>query len=91
MDHDRCAAGGIQPAPFFAANWKVDAAKAKVGFSVKGPFGKVHGSFTGLKSTIRFDEHDLAGSSVEASIDAKTGQHGHQDAEQACGGTRINI
>ena len=57
---------------FFASTWKADTAKAKVGFSVKGPFGTVHGNFTGLKSTIKFDEHDLAGSSVEASIDAKT-------------------
>jgi polyisoprenoid-binding protein YceI len=57
---------------FFAATWKADAAKAKVGFSIKGPLGTVHGNFTGLKSTIRFDEHDLAGSSITASIDAKT-------------------
>ncbi|HXB07744.1 MAG TPA: YceI family protein [Puia sp.] len=57
---------------FLASNWKADPAKAKVGFSVKGPFGTVHGNFTGLKSTIRFDEHDLAGSAVEASIDPKT-------------------
>ena len=57
---------------FFASNWKADPAKAKVGFSVKGPFGTVHGNFTGLKSTIKFDEHDLGGSSVEASVDAKT-------------------
>jgi polyisoprenoid-binding protein YceI len=53
-------------------NWKPDAANAKVNFSVHGPFGTVHGSFSGLEATIHFDEKDLAGSSVSASIDAKT-------------------
>jgi polyisoprenoid-binding protein YceI len=56
----------------FSTTWKADAARAKVEFSVKGLLGTVHGNFTGLKSTIRFDEHDLAGSSIVASIDAKT-------------------
>jgi polyisoprenoid-binding protein YceI len=32
----------------------------------------VHGHFTGLKSSIRFDGNDLAGSSISASVDAKT-------------------
>ncbi|GGA84299.1 YceI family protein [Puia dinghuensis] len=57
---------------FLATEWKADAAKAKVEFSVKGLFGRAHGHFSGLKSTIRFDEHDLAGSSITASIDAST-------------------
>jgi len=57
---------------FVARNWNVDSANAKVNFSVKGPFGRVHGSFTGLKAIIHFDEKDLAGSSVSASVDAKT-------------------
>lgn len=54
--------------------WTADASKAKVLFTVKGPwpFGTVHGSFSGLKATIRFDEKDLPGSAVSASIDAKT-------------------
>ena len=56
----------------FATVWNVDTEKSKVTFTVKGPFGTVHGSFTGLKATIKFDEKDLAGSSVSASIDAKT-------------------
>lgn len=56
----------------WAPEWKADAAKAKIDFSVKGLFGTVHGHFTGLKATIRWDEHDLAGSSVTASIDAST-------------------
>src|SRR5882724_8769641 len=57
---------------FVAGNWNVDSANAKISFSVKGPFGVVHGNFTGLKATIHFDEKDLAGSSVSASVDAKT-------------------
>jgi polyisoprenoid-binding protein YceI len=56
----------------FVGNWNVDSANAKVGFSVKGPFGTVNGTFSGLKSTIKFDPADLAGSSVQASIDANT-------------------
>lgn len=53
-------------------NWTADTTNAKVNFSVKGPFGTVHGSFTGLKATIRFNENDLSGSSVSASVEAKT-------------------
>ncbi|HEY4065093.1 MAG TPA: YceI family protein [Puia sp.] len=56
----------------FAVNWNVDASAAKVSFAIKGPFGTVHGDFTGLKATIQFDEHDLAASSFTASIDART-------------------
>jgi polyisoprenoid-binding protein YceI len=52
--------------------WNVDASKAQITFSVKGPFGTVNGSLSGLKSTIMFDENDLAASSFEASVDPKT-------------------
>ena len=55
-----------------AGNWNVDPASAKVNFSVKGPFGTVHGSFTGLKAEINFNEKDPAGGSIHASIDVKT-------------------
>ena len=55
-----------------ATNWNADTANAKINFSVKGPFGTVHGNFSGLKATIRFDEKDLPGSSVSASVEAKT-------------------
>lgn len=51
-------------------NWTVDDANSKVSFSVGGPFGTVHGTFTGLKATLHFDPADPAGSSIEASIDA---------------------
>jgi polyisoprenoid-binding protein YceI len=56
----------------FGGNWNVDASKAKVQFSVKGPFGTVHGNFSDLKATIQFNEKDLPGSSISASIGAET-------------------
>lgn len=56
----------------FAGNWNADTVNAKVSFSVKGPFGTVHGSFTGLQASIQFDEKDLPGSTISASVDAKT-------------------
>ena len=56
----------------FSANWKADTAKARINFTVKGIFGTVHGSFTGLQTDIQFDEKDLSRSSFTASVDAKT-------------------
>jgi polyisoprenoid-binding protein YceI len=56
----------------FASKWKADTAKSQINFTVKGPFGTVHGKFSGLKSDIKFDKDNLSGSSVIASIDAKT-------------------
>lgn len=53
-------------------NWKSDASKAKISFTIEGPFGKVNGKFAGLKTEIKFDENDLPGSSFTASIEAKT-------------------
>jgi polyisoprenoid-binding protein YceI len=53
-------------------NWTADTTKAKINFTVDGPFGTVHGSFSGLKTTIQFDEKDMSSSSMEASVDAKT-------------------
>jgi polyisoprenoid-binding protein YceI len=58
--------------PVWAGEWKVDADKAKVEFSVHGMFGTVHGTFTGLKATIRFDEKNPGAGSISASVDAKT-------------------
>src|ERR1700694_1282554 len=55
-----------------SVTWTADTANSKINFSVKGPFGTVHGNFSGLKATIQFDEKDLAGSSISASVDAKT-------------------
>jgi polyisoprenoid-binding protein YceI len=56
----------------FSANWKADTTNAKIDFTVKGMFGKVHGSFKGLQATIQFNEKDLSASSMSASVDAKT-------------------
>jgi polyisoprenoid-binding protein YceI len=56
----------------FTGNWNADTANAKISFSVKGPFGTVHGNFSGLKASIQFNEKDLTGSSVTASIESKT-------------------
>jgi polyisoprenoid-binding protein YceI len=52
--------------------WKPDTTASKVLFTIDGPFGTVHGKFTGLKADIKFSSDDLNGSSVNASIDAKT-------------------
>jgi len=57
---------------FLAGNWTSDAEHSKITFTVKGPFGIVNGSFSGLKTEIKFDAADLAGSAVSASIDATT-------------------
>ncbi|SRR5579871_5218 len=53
-------------------NWNVDTANAKIKFTVKGPFGSVHGNFSGIKASINFDPNKLSQSSISARIDAKT-------------------
>ena len=53
-------------------NWIADADKAKITFAVDGPFGEVHGSFSGLTSDFQFDEKDLTKSSITASVDANS-------------------
>jgi len=55
-----------------ATRWHADASKSQITFSVKGLFGTVHGSLSGLKSSILFDENNLATSSITASVDPKT-------------------
>jgi polyisoprenoid-binding protein YceI len=52
--------------------WKADVPNSHIGFSVKGPFGTVHGSLSGMKSDLRFDEKDLDGSFLQASVETKT-------------------
>ncbi len=52
--------------------WTVDAANAKINFSVKGPFGTVHGSFSGIKASIDFDEKTPSSGSIKASVPVKT-------------------
>lgn len=50
------------------SNWKANTVASKIGFSVKGPFGTVNGSFSGLQSTILFDKDKLATSSIIANV-----------------------
>ncbi len=52
--------------------WYANAPKAQINFAVDGPFGKVHGKLSDLKSTIQFDENNLAASSLKASVDPKS-------------------
>lgn len=66
------AASAVIAGLTLTGNWNADAGNAKIKFSVKGPFGTVNGSFSGLKATIQFNEKDLPGSSISASIEAKT-------------------
>ncbi|MCW3119823.1 MAG: YceI family protein [Chitinophagaceae bacterium] len=56
----------------FIQKWKADSANSQINFTVKGPFGTVHGKFTGLKADLKFDPKDPGNSSISASIDAKT-------------------
>jgi polyisoprenoid-binding protein YceI len=55
-----------------AGNWTADASKAKISFAVDGPFGMVHGTFSGLQSAFQFSENDLPGSSLTATVDPNT-------------------
>jgi len=55
-----------------AENWKVKSKEAKVNFSVEGPFGTVHGSFSGLKATLDFDDKHPEKGSLSASVEVNT-------------------
>jgi len=50
-----------------ATNWKIGDK-----YSIKFSAGEAEGIFKGLKGTIKFDEADLAGSSMNVSIDVNT-------------------
>jgi len=54
------------------SRWHADAPKAQIKFTIDGPFGNVHGKLGDLKSTIQFDENNLAASSFKASVDPKS-------------------
>lgn len=56
----------------YLVTWKADPSKAKVQFSVHGPFGTVHGSFAGLKAAIQFDEMHPENGKITADIDPNT-------------------
>lgn len=55
---------------FVDPHWNADPSGAMISFSVKGPFGTVHGTFSGLKANIQFDEKGSG--SISASVDAST-------------------
>ena len=61
-----------------ANNWIVDSKKAQVEFIVNGPFGEVNGHFSGLRSTINFDENNLSASTILASVDVMTIETGNR-------------
>lgn len=54
------------------ADWLQDSSKVKLTFKTPGTFGEINGSFSGLKSTIHFDENDLVSSSITVYVDPKT-------------------
>lgn len=63
---------GPVPAENKSYHWKADAAHAQITFRVNGPFGTVRGGLSDLRSTIEFNESDLAHSSIVASVAPKT-------------------
>ena len=52
-----------------AAAWTIDASHSKVGFSVRHFFTPVNGAFDAYEADIRFSPDDLAGSSINVTID----------------------
>ena len=55
------------------ATWKVDASHTSVGFSVKHMMvSKVKGSFAGVEGTVEGNPEDLAGASINFTIDVST-------------------
>lgn len=69
IKNDEVSTVARQGAP---TKWNSDASTAQVKFSIGGPFGTVHGKLSGLKSTILFDENNLAASSISASVESKS-------------------
>ena len=52
--------------------WVSAPEKSLVGFTANGPFGKVNGTFGGIKAPVIFDEHNLSASSITASVEVNT-------------------
>jgi polyisoprenoid-binding protein YceI len=56
-----------------SSTWKIDPAHSSVEFSILHlGVSHVHGSITGVKGTVVFDDKNVAKSSVEATMDATT-------------------
>ena len=55
------------------STWTIDPAHSSVGFQTKHlAVSTVRGTLTGIKGTVKLDEKNFAGSSVEVTIDAST-------------------
>jgi polyisoprenoid-binding protein YceI len=69
-------------------NWKIDAEKAQVKFSMQAHGQELIGNFKNVKGDIAFDENDLANSSVKCAVDVNsinTGIEGRDKHLQARG------
>ncbi len=67
------AAALTLPASAATTTWQIDPAHTAAGFSVKHlMISTVRGQFKGVNGTINWDDQDLAKSTVEVTIDAKT-------------------
>lgn len=53
-------------------NWKIDSEKAMVKFSIQAHGQELIGDFKGAKGEVKFDENDLANSSLNCTIDITT-------------------
>jgi polyisoprenoid-binding protein YceI len=53
-------------------NWKIDSEKAMVKFTMQAHGKELIGNFKGAKGEVKFDANDLAGSSVNCTIDIST-------------------
>ena len=53
-------------------NWKIDSEKAMVKFTMRAHGQELIGNFKGAKGEIKFDEKDLANSSVNCTVDITT-------------------
>ncbi len=63
----------IAPAPAAIGTWNIDPVHSQAQFKVKHMMiSNVKGEFTVVTGTLKYDSENVANSSVEASIDAKT-------------------
>ena len=70
---DLCLAAIIGFSAFTAVkSYKIDTSKAKVTFNIVNMGLTVEGAFDGARGAVYFDENNLAGSRIEASVDAST-------------------
>ena len=56
----------------FFSEWQIDAEKVQVGFTIRNAGFKVNGSLGDIKGNIIFDEGNLAGSRISASVGVST-------------------